>query len=211
MLTVQGYATVWNYEIPFDGGREIIRPNAIVMDTPLNIALQFGAHEDGAFVLAETKRASLRFHSDDIGLAFEADIDDRRERVRGAARSIGSGDVFECSVHFAHIDAELVNGCTIINRARIDHVAIVHSGAYGERAVCWLAEQPEEHRTPRVRAIASQWRAGRPQAPAPPAPVRVLARSAASSTCARPVSPAFSWNGKVPPSVDRVLRMAGMA
>ncbi|MEQ1952486.1 HK97 family phage prohead protease [Mesorhizobium yinganensis] len=211
-MKVNGYALPWNRAIQIDGLWEMVRPNAVRIDTR-NVRLCF-MHEGHDYPLAQTANGTLQLWNDAFGLAWAADVDDAVGWKRAALRTIGDGSTSDCSVNFTFLQCNERDGLRVIEAADIDHVAVCArlNGAYGdEGANCWLEDKPSDAFT---RRLAQRWAAGASNRALSPG-LALANRSASAArlvavpTCRPSASPASSWRGKVPPSVDHVLRMAG--
>lgn len=150
---VHGYALPWDAPAYVDGLVETVAPMAVAADTARNITLLFGDHEsEGRQVFAQTRSRSLTLFADDYGLGFSASVDDETRGVRGLCAALARGSVTKCSVNFSAMhrrdDGRII-------WAAIDHIALVHEGAY-EATGCWLGGQPDRDRPAGVQALAAR-------------------------------------------------------
>lgn len=161
-VIVRGYGCVFGESIEIDGLIETVAPGAFDLRACWDCRMIFGEHSQRS-AFARTSDQSLFLFQDDCGLGFEARIDASVPHAHSIVRAIAAGDTARASVNIVTMDASYhvqdAQRHRTINRARIDHIAIVAVAAYGGTGV-WLADAESEGLHPRLAALRDRWHRG---------------------------------------------------
>jgi HK97 family phage prohead protease len=194
LCRLNGYANVFNeFSGELDGAeplRERIRPGAFrLLHFPVTANV---AHCSAP--VATTWDRSLRLWQDSHGLAFELDVEATpvgaglRDLVARGMNAMSFGLINLRSNYFRDEDGVL---CREITRCDLDHVSVVHAGAFPS-ACCWLSDMPVDRMSPRIKNAWRRWNLGvidRDQKRA--SNQAMLARLAAKAAAPAPRGPAY--------------------
>ena len=203
-LTIRGFATVFGVVgAPGEGGSRLrIEPGAFRLAGAI-IPLCFGHDPTRAY--ASTFDRSLRLCQTDVGLQFEADVDDY-SLIGGIVRGVYNAvSVLYPADRQSRVETIAGERVEVIERTRIGEVSIVPEGAC-PGACAWLADQAIDEMRPEVRTAALLW-CGATHA-LPSARLALAPRNRSSGLDAAPLPRAGRADPFVNARIDRALAAA---
>ena len=145
---VRGYAAVYDSE---EHG-EVIRRGAFDRTISQRDDIRLLINHDGV-PLARTKSGTLTVGTDDIGLWFEAELDDESQTLRDLVSALERGDIDQCS--FAgYFSSRDVNGVREVFEVKAVDVSIVTYPWYSETSVGLTGSRDADRALVALRALS---------------------------------------------------------